>query len=103
MGVNTLKKSELIRFDLLRINRNAKKDCTCKRPTYDLDVPNRRVTCTGCQAILDPFDALVKLAERHEEVNAIQQRMISQVKEMQNQQTAQQLKEIQKGIDRSHG
>ena len=82
MGVNSMKKAELIRFDLLRINRNAKKDCTCKRPSYDLDTENRRVTCTECGAILDPFDALVLMAKRHEEVNAIQQRMIEQVKDL---------------------
>lgn len=66
-------KSELIRLDLIRIDKNTKKDCTCQQPNYDLDADNRRATCVACGAIVDHFDALLKIARRHEDYNYLMQ------------------------------
>ena len=67
---------EIISFDLAKINRGKTRICNCKNPHYEIDVTNRLVMCMDCGAILDPFDALCSLAERMEEVENIQQRMI---------------------------
>lgn len=71
---------EIISFDLAKINRGKEKICKCKKPHYEIDTTNRLVMCTDCGAILEPFDALLSLAERMEEVEKLQNKMIGKAK-----------------------
>lgn len=59
-------KDGVIRFDLLKINHDARKLCTCKKPHYELDMKNRMVKCTDCGAIVDPFEALETFALQYD-------------------------------------
>lgn len=88
----------IIQLDVIRIDRNKPRKCTCKHPKFTLDTKNREVTC-GCGMVHDPFEAMLNLAGRHEELNR-QQRSL-------NDQRTQWLKEkphsvIFKGLERSY-
>lgn len=58
--------NNITRFDLLQINRDVKKLCRCPEPKYVLDTQNRFVHCKYCNGIVDPFDALCKIARHYE-------------------------------------
>lgn len=49
---------KVVDFNILRINRAARKFCRCQQPHYELDTVNRVVTCTDCGAFVDPIEAL---------------------------------------------
>ena len=49
-------------IETLRIQRDAKKRCDCRYPTFVVDTTNRLITCGQCGAILDPFEAMHALA-----------------------------------------
>ena len=51
------------RFDLLRVEYDAKKLCRCRNASYEVDYQNRLVRCQQCGAIVDPFEALVKISK----------------------------------------
>ncbi len=72
--------SDIIRFDIARIQRDRKKLCQCVSPHYDIDPANRIVECRDCGAIVDAFDALVKLAEHGEEVEKMEKNMKEKAK-----------------------
>lgn len=75
-------KGELVRLDVLRIERNKQKDCNCISPAYEADVKNRRINCTKCGAVVDPFDVVVNIGRRHEELNELHERRLEQKKEI---------------------
>lgn len=58
--------NKIIDFNIMRINKNAQKICRCDPPAYEIDTTNRLVQCTKCGAYIQPFDALVYLAENIE-------------------------------------
>ena len=62
-------------IDVIRLNRNLRKICKCKKPHFEVDTTNRLVTCTDCGAIWDAFDVLVYLCRDYErlqeQVNAL--------------------------------
>lgn len=60
-------KNKLIDFNLMRINKNAQKICRCNPPQYEIDITNRLIQCTKCNAYIHPFDALLYLAENYEQ------------------------------------
>ena len=70
-------RSDIVSFDLVRINRARGKMCKCNPPHYEVDTTNRIVTCSDCGAVVDAFDALVSLAKRYEDLEEAQQRMLS--------------------------
>lgn len=57
----------IISFELLKVEVNRKKLCRCQDASYTLDVNNRLVICDQCGAIIDPFDALLKIGEKQQE------------------------------------
>lgn len=61
---------EVISFDLFRIERGREKICKCNPPRLVIDVQNRIVTCECCGATLDGFEALMKLADYLDEIEA---------------------------------
>lgn len=66
---------DIVRFDLVKINRGREKLCQCTAPCFEVDEENRIVSCKICGAILDPFEALIKLAERPERLEETQRRI----------------------------
>ncbi len=68
--------SEVVRFELARVNRGRHKICICTNPCYEVDMVNRIVSCESCGAVVDAFDALVSIAERYERLEETQERMI---------------------------
>lgn len=77
--------SEPIDFELMRINRNATKICKCNPPAYEIDTVNRLVQCTKCNAYIQPFDALMSMAERIEQYVDEIERLIEKRNELANQ------------------
>lgn len=67
-----------VRFDLARIEYGKKKLCQCITPHYEIDVQNRLVTCTTCNAIVEPYEALLQLARHWERNNNIHEAMLAE-------------------------
>ena len=57
----------IISFELLKAEVNRKKLCRCQAASCTLDVNNRLVICDQCGAMIDPFDALLKFADKQQE------------------------------------
>lgn len=72
--------NRIISFDLVKINRGKEKICKCKCPHYEIDTTNRLVMCTDCMAVVEPFDALLSLADSLEEVENIQRKMLEKAR-----------------------
>lgn len=68
-------KGNVVQLDLVRMERNRKKNCTCKNPTYVVDSVNDEVRCDGCDAKLTAMAALKDVASRFDDMNAAQQAM----------------------------
>lgn len=62
-------KGELIRFDHLKIKRNAIKHCTCEQASYEIDTVNSMVNCMICGALVDPLKALLKVSDQMASLN----------------------------------
>jgi hypothetical protein len=58
----------IVDFELLKIKRNMRKICNCENPQYEVDTNNRAVWCGCCGAWVDPFDAMLYLAEHSEKL-----------------------------------
>ena len=54
------------KIDVLRVEYGRRKICTCHYPHFELDHSNRLVYCKDCHAIIDPYEALYKLARNFE-------------------------------------
>lgn len=57
-------------IDIIRIEYGRKKICSCSTPQYEIDYANRLVLCTDCGAVVDPFEALYKLARHYDRINS---------------------------------
>ena len=55
----------VVQIDALRITRAVGKRCQCTRryKRYTVDPDNREVTCSDCGARVDPFEAILNVAE----------------------------------------
>lgn len=58
------KPNNVVRFDLIQVERNGKKDCQCSAPNFLVNKENRRISCKHCGAIFDAFDAFLDVATR---------------------------------------
>lgn len=74
----------VIHIETLRVNYARDKICKCQKPCYEIDYKNRLVYCRTCQAIIDPFEALYKLAIKYQEINDEIDRARAFKKELQN-------------------
>lgn len=72
--------NKVISFDVIKINRDCRKICTCKPPAYEIDVKNRLIQCTECGAYIDPFDAMVELATNGERLEKQLEELIERKK-----------------------
>lgn len=74
----------LISLDEARINRGREKICKCPKRKVVIDTTNRRVTCSSCGAVVDPYDALLDFARRREELTENVERLLEQRKQIIN-------------------
>jgi hypothetical protein len=58
----------IISIDTIRIDRKKPRKCVCEERHFTVDTENREVTCE-CGVIVDPFEALMYLAEHYERIN----------------------------------
>ena len=73
------------RFDILKIERSIQKLCQCYgTPHYTVDTSNRLVYCDDCGAIVDPFEALKRIADSKDEYARHTQYMLDQRREIVN-------------------
>ncbi len=75
-----MSKERPVKFDLLRINKGMKKICTCNPPHYEISVKNRIIMCRDCGAVVDPFEAILSIAEYHEQLREETKRLKEKVK-----------------------
>ena len=53
---------KVVRYDVVRVEYGKAKMCKCLEPHCEIDYQNQLVYCTDCGAIVDPLEALVKIA-----------------------------------------
>lgn len=75
-------KSKLIHLDIVRTNWNFQKKCKCTDRKFVIDPRNREVYCASCGAWVDPFDALMDIANWFENKNDELDRYYTQKKEL---------------------
>ncbi len=74
----------VIHIDVLKANYARNKICKCQVPKYEIDYKNRLVYCRTCGAIIEPFEALYRLALSYQEINDEIDRAIEYKRELQN-------------------
>lgn len=57
---------KIVRYDVIKVEYAKRKLCQCRIPHYEVDYQNRLVYCADCGAIVDPFEALVKISRNAE-------------------------------------
>jgi len=75
---------KIIRFDVLQIKRDMKKSCNCYRPHYEVDTLNRLITCIECGAIIEPFEAMARLAHHCDWMNERIEALLDERKKIEN-------------------
>lgn len=70
------------RIDVLRVEYGKRKLCECPSPCYEVDYQNRLVYCVDCGAIVDPFEALMKLARNYERIGEQVEALLEQRREI---------------------
>ena len=73
-------KDGIVSFDLLRIERGREKICVCDPPSYVIDEANHIVTCEKCGAVVEAFDALIKLSKYVDVYTKYQERALEKIK-----------------------
>lgn len=60
----------IIQLDILRIERQKPRKCVCDQNNkkFTVDEVNREITCK-CGLVVDPFEAMLYLAEHYENLN----------------------------------
>lgn len=61
--------NKIVQIDVLKLEYGYQKICKCEKNHYEIDVKNRLIRCTDCGAIIDPFEALMKIANYFDNVN----------------------------------
>lgn len=72
------------RIDILRIERSIEKLCKCLEPSYTIDHRNKLVYCAECGAIVDPYVALVEVANHYDRLERQVNSLLTQAKKIQN-------------------
>lgn len=76
--------NKIIGIDQIRINRGLEKDCKCSNRKFILDTTNRRVNCSSCGAIVEPYEALKDLAYNREGMQRQVETLLEQRKQILN-------------------
>ncbi|MGQ3740562.1 hypothetical protein [Bacillus sp. Fil] len=69
-------------LDQIRINRSIGKICKHESRKFVLDTTHKRVTCYSCDAIVNPYEAILDLANQREEFNRQAKLLLEQKKQL---------------------
>lgn len=69
---------KIVRFDAVRIEYGKRKMCQCYSPHYEIDYQNKMVYCLDCGAIVDPLEALMRIAKDTKRWDDYTQEMLEQ-------------------------
>ena len=75
---------KVVRFDAVQIAYDKAKNCQCENPHYEVDYQNRMVQCLDCGAIVEPLEALMRIAKDQERWDNYTERMLEQRRQIQN-------------------
>lgn len=75
---------KIVSLDQVRISRGLEKICKCDDRKFVIDTSNRRVTCNSCGATVDPYDAMLELANNRQEHVKQMERLLEQRKQIVN-------------------
>lgn len=74
-------KDKIITLDAIRLERHKPRKCTCgDERSFTVDKVNREITC-GCGMVVDPFEAMLHLAEHYDYINRQHEAMDQQRRE----------------------
>lgn len=73
---------KIIPMEQIKIFRGMGKFCKCKDRSFTIDTDNRRITCSECGSVVDPYDALYDIALQDERRNEQLERFIQQKREI---------------------
>lgn len=77
---------KVVRFDVVRVEYGRQKICRCVEPHYEIDYQNRLVCCRDCGAVIDPFEALMRIAIDTKRWDDYTERMLEQRRQIRNYQ-----------------
>lgn len=77
---------KVVRFDVVQVEYGKRKMCQCFEPHYEIDFQNKLVYCRDCGAIVDPFEALVRIARDTERWDNYTQEMLEQRRQIRDYQ-----------------
>lgn len=75
---------KIIELDQVRINRNLDKECVCERRKFVIDTTNKRILCSSCGVVIDPYDAMQELALKGEGMKKYVEDLLEQRKQIEN-------------------
>ena len=77
---------KIVRFDAVRIEYGKRKMCQCYSPHYEIDYQNKMVYCLDCGAIVDPLEALMRIAKDTKRWDDYTQERLEQRRQIMNYQ-----------------
>lgn len=80
-----IENTNVLRMDVIKVDRAKKKLCNCFCTKYTIDTENRLIYCDNCGAVVDPYDALLKFAEWGERAAKQSEECINQLKFLQTE------------------
>ena len=72
----------VIPISTLRIIRDKNKKCTCRNRKFYIATQNREITCQECGAIIDPYDAMLDIANHYEQFGKEVDNLLTQRKQI---------------------
>lgn len=72
----------VVRMEILQLNRNIEKHCKCATKKLIVDPTNRMVYCDKCKAYIDPFEAILYIATVRDDMQRETDRMLEYKKEI---------------------
>ncbi|MFA9459101.1 hypothetical protein ACERJO_20460 [Halalkalibacter sp. AB-rgal2] len=73
---------KIIELDQIRINRGIEKICKCEKRRFVIDTRNRRVNCSSCGSVVDPYEAMYELATNGQELQRQVENLLEQRKQI---------------------
>jgi len=72
-------KNKVLSFTLFKIEKGREKICSCNPPHYIIDTANRIIVCDDCGAVIEPFEALLNVAEYTKEYEEYQKKALKKI------------------------
>ena len=73
---------KVIPISTLRIIRDKNKKCTCRNRKFYIDTQNREISCQECGAVIDPYDAMLDIANHYEQFGKEVDNLLTQRKQI---------------------